>query len=265
MTVDNNSTSTDNASKNVTSESQPTTSTTNGEELLRGDLYPERRGDSFQRSWLKTLFGLEGKEEIAKMKCERNVYWCLRNNPLVKVLLGALEKSGCEFDYRRHVSCEICDSTVSGGYDPELNQVIICQNVAKRRVTVQGVMIHEMIHMFDYCVNDLDLQNVRHLACSEIRAANLAHCSFLSAWYYGNASPFNFKQRHRECVRRKALGSVLAMKNMTEEEGLQVIDEVFPKCYEDLEPIGRRCRRKSPGMLHALAEAPLYGYDYSKV
>lgn len=39
-----------------------------------------------------------------------------------------------------------------------------------------------MIHMFDYCTNDLDFKNVEHLACTEIRAANLAHCSFLGAY-----------------------------------------------------------------------------------
>lgn len=26
-------------------------------------------------------------------------------------------------DIRRHISCEVCDISVSGGYDPELNQV----------------------------------------------------------------------------------------------------------------------------------------------
>lgn len=30
-----------------------------------------------------------------------------------------------EIDLRRHIVCEVCDPKVSGGYDPELNQVII--------------------------------------------------------------------------------------------------------------------------------------------
>lgn len=28
-------------------------------------------------------------------------------------------------DIRRHISCEVCDYSVSGGYDPELNQVTL--------------------------------------------------------------------------------------------------------------------------------------------
>lgn len=76
----------------------------------------------------------------------------------------------------------MCDESVTGGYDPELNQIVICQNTSKNKGFVQGVLTHEMVHMFDYCNNDLDFKNVEHLACTEIRAANLAHCSFLGAY-----------------------------------------------------------------------------------
>lgn len=85
----------------------------------------------------------------------------------------------------------------SGGYDPETNQIVICQNTAKGRGIVQGILTHEMIHMFDYCTNNLDFKNVEHLACTEIRAANLAHCSFLGAYMQGDADYFNIKKRHQ--------------------------------------------------------------------
>lgn len=117
--------------------------------------------------------------------------------PLVKLMMNALKSSGCPFDIRRHVSCEICDTSVTGGYDQELNQVVICQNTCKSEGKVQGVLTHEMIHMFDYCRNELDFKNMDHLACTEIRAANLAHCSFLSAFFQGDASPFNIKAAHQ--------------------------------------------------------------------
>lgn len=91
----------------------------------------------------------------------------------------------------------MCDVSVSGGYDPVLNQVVVCQNIARNEGIVQGVLTHEMIHMFDYCRNDLDFKNIDHLACTEIRAANLTHCSFMSAWTQGDASPFNIKEAHQ--------------------------------------------------------------------
>lgn len=161
------------------------------------DLYPERRGEAFKPKWTRVLFGLEGQENIDRYKCEQNVYWCVKNGPLVKLMMGALRSSGCPMDLRRHISCEVCDPSVTGGYDPLLNQIVVCQNMAKNKSMVHGVLTHEMIHMFDYCNNDLDFRNVDHLACTEIRAANLAHCSFLSAMMQGDASPFNIKEAHQ--------------------------------------------------------------------
>ena len=147
------------------------------------------------------------------------------------------------------------------GYDPILNQVIVCQNIAKSEGMVQGVMAHEFIHMFDYCRNDLDFKNIDHLACTEIRAANLTHCSFMSAWSQGDASPFNIKAAHQNCVKTKALASVLAVRKVTTDEAIDAIERVFPKCYADLEPIGRRLRRNSTDMHKAYLEGPLFGYD----
>ncbi|CAD6999118.1 mitochondrial inner membrane protease ATP23 homolog [Ceratitis capitata] len=225
------------------------------------DLYPERRGETYKPKWSKILLGMEGRENIDKVKCERNVYWCVKNSPLVKLMMGALRSSGCPIDLRRHISCEVCDTTVTGGYDPVMNQIVVCQNMARNEGMVQGVLTHEMIHMFDYCNNDLDFRNIDHLACTEIRAANLAHCSFLSAMMQGDASIFDIKQAHQNCVKTKALQSVLAVRNVTKTEAIEAVERVFPKCYADLEPIGRRIRRNSPDQHRAYMEGPMYGYD----
>lgn len=203
----------------------------------------------------------KGRENIDKIRCERNVYKCVKTSPLVKLMMAALKSSGCPIDMRRHIACEECSYTVSGGYDPVLNQVVVCQNVATNEGLVQGVLTHEMIHMFDYCRNKLDFKNVDHLACTEIRAANLAHCSFVSAWLQGDTSVFDIKESHKNCVKNKALMSVLAVRNVTTEQAMEAVERVFPKCYADLEPIGRRIKRNSADMFRAQAEGYLYGYD----
>lgn len=126
---------------------------------------------------------------------------------------------------------------------------------------ISGVLTHELVHLFDYCTNNLDFKNVEHLACTEIRAANLAHCSFLGAYAQTDADFFNIKKRHQDCVKSKALYSVLAVrKNISKSEAIAVIEKVFPKCYSDLEPIGRRCRRGSSDPERAFAESKYYGY-----
>ncbi|KAG5670104.1 hypothetical protein PVAND_000387 [Polypedilum vanderplanki] len=177
------------------------------------DLYPERRNEEFKSSWTNIFMGKEGTEATDRYKCEKNVYKCIKSSPLVKLMMDALKSSGCGIDIRRHISCEVCDYSVSGGYDPTLNQIVVCQNVAKNEGLVQG-----------------------------------------------DASIFRIKQAHQNCVKTKALCSVLAVRKVTAEEGLAAIERVFPKCYKDLEPIGRRVRRNSTDSQRAYLEAGYYGY-----
>jgi len=224
-------------------------------------LYPERGGEKYKSSWFDTLVWGEGREGIDKIKCERNVYNCVKNSPLVKLMLGALKASGCKVDIRRHISCEVCDKSVTGGYDPFTNQVVVCQNSARSEGMIQGVLTHEFIHMFDYCRHKMDLNNVKHLACTEIRAANLAHCSFMSAMTQGTASPLSIKEQHRICVKERAFQSVKAVKDISDEDAIEAVESVFEKCYKDLEPLGRRIRRNSDHARKAYFDRHNVGYD----
>lgn len=49
------------------------------EEAWGYDLYPERRG-TFSAKLGNILIGKEGKENIDKLKCEKNVYECVKNS-----------------------------------------------------------------------------------------------------------------------------------------------------------------------------------------
>ena len=65
----------------------------------------------------------------------------------------------------------------------------------------------------------------------------------------------------QECVKTKAMQSVLAVRSVTEEEARAAVNRVFNRCYDDLEPVGRRLRRNSLDMQKAYMEASSYGYD----
>lgn len=54
---------------------------------------------------------------------------------------------------------------------------------------------------------------------------------------------------------------MLAVRKVSPEEAIAAVERVFPKCYNDLEPIGRRIRRNSKDMYKAYMEGPMYGYD----
>ncbi|XP_034171774.1 mitochondrial inner membrane protease ATP23 homolog [Osmia lignaria lignaria] len=231
----------------------------NNTEADYSDLYPGRKNASSPESWISKIPFFRS-ESFDKIKCETNVYSCLKDSPLIKLMVAALKSSGCEIDIGRHISCEICDERVTGGYDQALNQIIVCQNTATSKNRVQSTLGHEMIHMFDCCRNNVELNNIKHLACTEIRAANLCHCSFLGAFARQTASPFNIKKAHQRCVQDKAVRSVVAIKNVSQDVAKEAVMQVFDKCYNDLEPVGRRIRRNSLDMKKAYLEGPLYGY-----
>ena len=48
-------------------------------------------------------------------------------------------------------------------------QVFVCCNNATKSGLVHGALVRNLIQMFDNCVNKYDFNNVRHLACSEVR------------------------------------------------------------------------------------------------
>ncbi|XP_072257531.1 mitochondrial inner membrane protease ATP23 homolog isoform X2 [Pyxicephalus adspersus] len=112
------------------------------------------------------------------------------------------------------------------------------------------VVTHELIHAFDHCRAHVDwFTNVQHLACSEIRAANLSgDCSISN-----EISRFNFglKQHHQACVRDRALRSIMAVRDISRKAAERAVDEVFTLCFKDYEPFGRipHCK-KDADMAH---------------
>ncbi|XP_072124358.1 mitochondrial inner membrane protease ATP23 homolog isoform X2 [Mobula birostris] len=158
--------------------------------------------------------------------------------PFAKLLMDAMKSSGCTVDTNRHFSCEDCDGTVSGGFDAEISQIVLCQNNIHQQQHMNRVVTHELIHAFDHCRAHVDwFHNIRHLACSEIRAANLSgECTFQN-----ELSRFNFglKQHHQKCVRERACRSILAVRKVSQETAKKAVDDVFDSCFNDHEPFGR--------------------------
>ena len=112
--------------------------------------------------------------------------------------------------------------------------------------------------MFDVCVNKYDFQNAEHLACTEIRKANLANCGYMVFMQQKWAS-FSWKKAHAACVRNTAIDYLVNTKFVKEDVAKAAVDKVFPKCYNDLEPIGRRAM-DGDDIARANNEKYLFGY-----
>ncbi|UXI16258.1 magnesium-dependent phosphatase 1-like [Sarcoptes scabiei] len=177
-------------------------------------------------------------------------------------MMAALKSKGCQIDFERNICCENCSSEVTGGYDTARNQIVVCHNRVYTKEMTGAVLAHEMIHMFDYCRAEMDFNNLEHIACSEIRAANLLHCSMISSLLIGSTSIVNIAQTHKDCVKAKAVSSILAIrKNFPIEKAMNIVDKVFDQCYNDLEPMGRRIRLNSDHVKWIYRERFLYDYD----
>ncbi|KAH9496345.1 Mitochondrial inner membrane protease atp23 [Bulinus truncatus] len=232
-------------------------------ELIKADIYLHNPRGSNNRLDEQTRERANGNKFLRPISRDSLRY--TRNlgirNDKVKLMVAALESHGCPVDLTRHISCEPCRDRVNGGFDPKAMQVVICQNNIQSRDICCNVLAHELLHAFDFCRAKVDFENLRHLACTEIRAANMFHCSLAAAFSSGEASLFNIKERHQLCVKNKALQSVKLVRNVSELEAMVAIDEVFDKCYNDTEPFGRRCFKNLGRVKRAFNESRNY-YDF---
>ncbi|KAL8452603.1 hypothetical protein Emag_002278 [Eimeria magna] len=61
-----------------------------------------------------------------------------------------------------------------GGYSPTYNTVWICGNRVWSPWGFRRVLLHELLHAFDFARAVVDSNNCMHIACTEIRAVNLS-------------------------------------------------------------------------------------------
>lgn len=56
------------------------------------DLYPERRGGRHSVDWFRAFFMLEGRDNMQKIRCEKNVYNCVRTSTYVPHFNGGFNQ-----------------------------------------------------------------------------------------------------------------------------------------------------------------------------
>jgi len=226
------------------------------------DMYPERRGKEVKFNAWHNFTG-KNLEVSFRQMCHTHVIDAFTEVPMVRTLLGALEAQGCPIKLERHVSCDICSPDLKGvaskgGYDERVNQIFVCANHSRSKSEVYGNLVKGLIAAFDRCTGKTDYRDVDHLACTEVRKANLADCD-LSASLSRPDGNFAIRRQHAHCVRNTAVESMVKIRFMDRMAAETAVDRVFKKCYSDLEPFGRRCRNVED-MQRAHSERYLLGY-----
>src|SRR5690242_3439257 len=83
------------------------------------------------------------------------------------------------------VRCAVC---------ARVSQTLMCGNHLTSFSSFETVLTHELIHAYDTCRAEVDMNNVAHVACTEVRASNLSgDCSFTAQVKLGN---FGIRNEH---------------------------------------------------------------------
>ncbi|CAI7862788.1 unnamed protein product, partial [Closterium sp. NIES-53] len=127
--------------------------------------------------------------------------------PTVRFLRESLERAGCAVS-DEFFSARRCDEQAGGGFMPG-EGVVVCANHVGGQDEVNVVVAHELVHALDHCrAKNLQWPDLRHHACSEIRAANLSGACHMHREFNTRGPDFVFRNGHAQCVRRKAQLSV---------------------------------------------------------
>ncbi|PWN90041.1 hypothetical protein FA10DRAFT_259954 [Acaromyces ingoldii] len=134
---------------------------------------------------------------------------------------------------------ETCHPKMAGGFAPgepqSQSHILICTNRIMSKKHLEHTLSHEMVHWFDHCRFLVDWNDLRHLACSEIRAASLSgDCSWGREV---TRREYAFTKQHQACARRRAILSVQAHPNCKDHaEAERAVDEVWTGCFADTRP-----------------------------
>ncbi|ODQ82482.1 hypothetical protein BABINDRAFT_10907 [Babjeviella inositovora NRRL Y-12698] len=158
----------------------------------------------------------------------------MQTSPIVRFMLENAQKVGANIS-DANIVCDYCPELMGGGFHPELG-IVLCQNRILSKTHLEDTLTHELVHAFDHNKFNVDWLDLRHHACSEIRASTLSgECRL---WNEIKKTGFGgFGRKFQTCVKRRAAISVAANPNCKDKEQAErVVDEVFESCFKDTRP-----------------------------
>ncbi|EFX00724.1 mitochondrial inner membrane protease [Grosmannia clavigera kw1407] len=122
-----------------------------------------------------------------------------------------------------------------GGFHPAFG-ILLCANEMRDRKHLEDNLAHEMVHAYDHLRWNVDWDNLRHAACSEIRASMLSgECRYSrEAFTRGN---WSLTEQFQRCVRSRAIQSLTARPRCRDDvHATKVVNEVWDSCFSDTRP-----------------------------
>jgi len=164
--------------------------------------------------------------------------------PRVQALLHKLSGGGCELASPPVVCEDIFEGVPAvGAFDHQRRVVVMNPAVpaaAMHQREWTRTITHELVHAFDACRVRLDAADCSHIACTEIRAANLSgDCDFGAEVGRLKWGVLPLTGHQQVCVRRRAELSARmasACAHLTPAQVADTVDRVWKPCYSDTAP-----------------------------
>ncbi|CCH61934.1 hypothetical protein TBLA_0F04010 [Henningerozyma blattae CBS 6284] len=193
------------------------------------------------------------KQDIGCQKCYEYRDWVLKYSPTVRFMMESIEKVNkiqngyqatddsldnngqFKFDTSK-IICEICPEWKSGGFNPQLG-ILLCQNRLRSKSHLEDTLAHELVHYFDNLKWNVNWLDLKHHACSEIRASSLSgECRFMEE-FFRRGLGVTLARGHQECVKRRAILSVMGNpKCADKKEAERAVNQVWDSCFNDTRP-----------------------------
>ncbi|TID23783.1 mitochondrial inner membrane protease atp23 [Venturia nashicola] len=169
------------------------------------------------------------REESDVKRCEAHRDWLLQNSPTVTFLRQQIAQTGPTIE-REQIRCKRCTTSQTGGFDSNYG-ILLCANHLPSRKLVEDTLAHELIHAYDHNRFTPSPTNLRHQACTEIRASLLSgECRF-GREVLGRGQ-WKFTKQMQECVRRRAVLSLMNRPQIAESIKLKEGEEVGSTIWE---------------------------------
>lgn len=169
--------------------------------------------------------------------CVENRDWMLNFSPSVRFMMDHVNKLGGNLD-KSNITCDVCDDLKGGGFHPQMG-ILLCSNWISSKWQLEDILTHELVHAFDYLKFNVDLTNLKHHACTEIRASMLSgECRIFNE--IKKTGLGNFGSKFQDCIKRRAILSVSANPQCkSKDEAEKVVNLVWLSCFNDTRPFER--------------------------
>ncbi|KAE8447922.1 Mitochondrial inner membrane protease atp23 [Mollisiaceae sp. DMI_Dod_QoI] len=176
-------------------------------------------------------------------RCDEWRNWCFQYSPTVIFLNKNIKALNGDLN-ATNVKCRRCPTRKNengewvrsgGGFSPD-HGILLCANEMRDRKHLEDTLAHEMVHAWDHLRWKLDWADLRHAACSEIRASSLSgECRWMREFW--TRSNWTLTQQHQNCVRARAVKSLMNRPSCKDDvQAVKVVNEVWDSCFSDTRP-----------------------------